>query len=198
MPAPCLCVCCLCPLYLDSQFLPHLISHLLSSLFPSNLLSPFLSFSLSFFSLCVVVLRCASLFVAFQALRHKVAEMARNIESCHAMLEQIAYQMKAGTHDQHMAGMIAITKVKRRDKQTNEGEGGTAGRWRIHSSLSSPLLPSSLSRFTLLRPSICVLARRLRSWVALHAFAAGRVRLWSDSIAKSESMPSEEDQRRSY
>ena len=46
-----------------------------------------------------------------QVLRHKVAEMARNIESCHAMLEQVAYQMKVGTDDQYMAGMIALTKV---------------------------------------------------------------------------------------
>lgn len=46
-----------------------------------------------------------------QVLRHKVAEMARAVESCHAMLEQIAYQMKVGVDDRHMAGMIAMTKV---------------------------------------------------------------------------------------
>jgi acyl-CoA dehydrogenase len=49
--------------------------------------------------------------VDHQVLRHKVAEMARHIESCHALLEQIAYQMKAGVADHHMAGMIAMTKV---------------------------------------------------------------------------------------
>jgi len=46
-----------------------------------------------------------------QVLRHKVAEMARGVESCHAMLEQIAYQFKAGVADEHLAGMIALTKV---------------------------------------------------------------------------------------
>ena len=37
--------------------------------------------------------------------------MARHVESCHAMLEQIAYQFKAGVADEHLAGMIAMTKV---------------------------------------------------------------------------------------
>jgi len=46
-----------------------------------------------------------------QVLRHKVAEMARHVESCHAMLEQVAYQMKSGVEDRHLAGMIAMTKV---------------------------------------------------------------------------------------
>jgi len=46
-----------------------------------------------------------------QVLRHKVADMARQVESCHAMLEQVAYQMKAGVADEHLAGMIAMTKV---------------------------------------------------------------------------------------
>lgn len=41
----------------------------------------------------------------------QVAEMARHVESCHAMLEQIAYQFKAGVADEHLAGMIAMTKV---------------------------------------------------------------------------------------
>jgi len=47
-----------------------------------------------------------------QVLRHKVAEMARFIESTHAMLEQVAYQMKVGIPDKTCSGMIALTKVQ--------------------------------------------------------------------------------------
>jgi acyl-CoA dehydrogenase len=46
-----------------------------------------------------------------QVIRHKVAEMTRHIEGTHAMLEQIAYQMKVGVPDQELAGMIGLTKV---------------------------------------------------------------------------------------
>jgi alkylation response protein AidB-like acyl-CoA dehydrogenase len=50
-----------------------------------------------------------------QVLRHKVAEMARQVEACHALLEQVAYNMKVcieeGKDDHHLAGMIALTKV---------------------------------------------------------------------------------------
>jgi len=47
-----------------------------------------------------------------QALRHKVAEMGRLVESTHALLEQIAYQMSEGVDDRKLAGIIALAKVQ--------------------------------------------------------------------------------------
>jgi len=47
-----------------------------------------------------------------QVLRHKVAEMARHIECTHAQLETIAYQMKQGVPDTHLAALIAMVKVQ--------------------------------------------------------------------------------------
>ena len=47
-----------------------------------------------------------------QALRHKVAEMARQVEANHALLEQIAYQMTRGVSSKELSGIIAVTKVQ--------------------------------------------------------------------------------------
>jgi alkylation response protein AidB-like acyl-CoA dehydrogenase len=46
-----------------------------------------------------------------QVLRHKVAEMARQVESTHALLEQVAFQMASGVSDKTCSGMIAQVKV---------------------------------------------------------------------------------------
>lgn len=50
--------------------------------------------------------------IAHQVIRHKVAEMSRHVEATHAMLEQIAYQMKVNVNDKTLSGMIALTKVQ--------------------------------------------------------------------------------------
>uniref|UniRef100_A0A7S4M790 Cytochrome b5 heme-binding domain-containing protein n=1 Tax=Vannella robusta TaxID=1487602 RepID=A0A7S4M790_9EUKA len=50
--------------------------------------------------------------VDHQVLRHKVADMSREIESTHALLEQIAYQMQCGVNDRKLAGIIALCKVQ--------------------------------------------------------------------------------------
>ncbi len=47
-----------------------------------------------------------------QVIRHKVAEMARHIESAHALLEVVAYQMKHNVNDLKLAGLIALTKLQ--------------------------------------------------------------------------------------
>lgn len=47
-----------------------------------------------------------------QVIRHKCAEMARQIESTHALLEQCAYQMSNGVHDMKLGGLFALTKVQ--------------------------------------------------------------------------------------
>ena len=47
-----------------------------------------------------------------QVIRHKVAEMAREVESTHALLELIAYQMASGVDDRQFAGLIALAKVQ--------------------------------------------------------------------------------------
>jgi alkylation response protein AidB-like acyl-CoA dehydrogenase len=47
-----------------------------------------------------------------QVIRHKVAEMSRAVESTHALLEQIAYQMKAGVPDKELSGLIGLAKVQ--------------------------------------------------------------------------------------
>lgn len=49
--------------------------------------------------------------IEHQVIRHKVAEMSRHIESTHALIEQVAYQMKAGVDDKVCSGMIAMMKV---------------------------------------------------------------------------------------
>ena len=46
-----------------------------------------------------------------QALRHKLAEMARACESTHALMEQTAYQMSYGS-DEGLGGRIALLKVQ--------------------------------------------------------------------------------------
>ena len=47
-----------------------------------------------------------------QALRHKLAEMAARVESTHAMLEQIAFQMCNKVPDNDIAGNIALIKYQ--------------------------------------------------------------------------------------
>jgi alkylation response protein AidB-like acyl-CoA dehydrogenase len=47
-----------------------------------------------------------------QVIRHKLAEMGRAIESTHALLEQICYQMKQGVPDSKLGPMIAMLKVQ--------------------------------------------------------------------------------------
>ena len=47
-----------------------------------------------------------------QVLRHKCAEMARLIETTHAYLEQIAYQMTQDVDWRRLGGPIALAKVQ--------------------------------------------------------------------------------------
>jgi len=47
-----------------------------------------------------------------QVIRHKIAEMARQVESTHALLETVAFQMKQGLNEKQLAGLIALTKVQ--------------------------------------------------------------------------------------
>eukprot|EP00658_Telonema_sp_P-2_P047615 TRINITY_DN36227_c0_g1_i1.p1 TRINITY_DN36227_c0_g1~~TRINITY_DN36227_c0_g1_i1.p1 ORF type:complete len:413 (+),score=97.55 TRINITY_DN36227_c0_g1_i1:154-1392(+) len=47
-----------------------------------------------------------------QVIRHKVAEMARMIESTHALLEQLAFQMDQGVKDQQLGKHTALAKVQ--------------------------------------------------------------------------------------
>jgi len=46
-----------------------------------------------------------------QVIRHKVAEMARQIEGIHRQLENYAYQVKCGVPDSQLGGYMALTKV---------------------------------------------------------------------------------------
>merc|ERR1719330_937591 len=46
-----------------------------------------------------------------QVIRHKVAEMARGIESVHRQLESYCYQVKCGRPDQELGGQMALLKV---------------------------------------------------------------------------------------
>eukprot|EP01006_Ploeotia_vitrea_P044152 TRINITY_DN66815_c6_g2_i1.p1 TRINITY_DN66815_c6_g2~~TRINITY_DN66815_c6_g2_i1.p1 ORF type:complete len:509 (-),score=292.31 TRINITY_DN66815_c6_g2_i1:1380-2906(-) len=50
--------------------------------------------------------------VDHQAIRHKLAEMARHVEATHAQLEQIAFAMKNGATDRQLGGVIALVKVQ--------------------------------------------------------------------------------------
>lgn len=45
-------------------------------------------------------------------IRLKIAEMIRQIEATHALLEQICYQMTKKVPDLKLAGLIAFTKVQ--------------------------------------------------------------------------------------
>jgi len=47
-----------------------------------------------------------------QVIRHKIAEMARLVETTHAMLEQLAYQMKVGASQRKLGGPLALIKVQ--------------------------------------------------------------------------------------
>jgi len=47
-----------------------------------------------------------------QVIRHKLAEMARQIEVTHAFIEQIAYQMSIKTPNDKLGGPIALLKVQ--------------------------------------------------------------------------------------
>jgi len=47
-----------------------------------------------------------------QVIRHKIAEMARQCDATHALLEQVAYQMTQGLGDEKLGGAIALLKVQ--------------------------------------------------------------------------------------
>jgi alkylation response protein AidB-like acyl-CoA dehydrogenase len=47
-----------------------------------------------------------------QIIRQKIAEMARQVEATHALIESVAYQMKMGVPDKKLSGLIALTKVQ--------------------------------------------------------------------------------------
>lgn len=50
--------------------------------------------------------------VDHQVIRHKIAEMARHVESTHALIEQTAYQLKMGIPAEKIGGVIALLKVQ--------------------------------------------------------------------------------------
>jgi hypothetical protein len=128
-----------------------------------------------------------------QVLRHKVAEMARAVESTHALLEQIAYQMKAGTPDQHMAGMIAMTKVAATKVRRKHGK-RTA---HVPHSDDDESSRAAILRISVCRRTTCVLGRRRRSWVVPRACAVVPARLSSVSTARFASTRSAVGVRRS-
>eukprot|EP01112_Ceratiomyxa_fruticulosa_P002087 TRINITY_DN1221_c0_g1_i1.p1 TRINITY_DN1221_c0_g1~~TRINITY_DN1221_c0_g1_i1.p1 ORF type:complete len:459 (-),score=118.76 TRINITY_DN1221_c0_g1_i1:87-1343(-) len=45
-------------------------------------------------------------------IRQKIGEMGRQVEATHALLEQIAFQMKQKVPDSQLGGLIALTKVQ--------------------------------------------------------------------------------------
>jgi alkylation response protein AidB-like acyl-CoA dehydrogenase len=47
-----------------------------------------------------------------QVIRHKIAEMVRRVESSHAWLEQVAYQMERGVDPRIVGGSTALLKVQ--------------------------------------------------------------------------------------
>jgi len=47
-----------------------------------------------------------------QVIRHKIVEMARKVESTHALLEQIAYMIDKNVSEQNLAGICALVKVQ--------------------------------------------------------------------------------------
>lgn len=49
--------------------------------------------------------------IEHQVIQHKVAEMARQIEGAHRMLENYCYQVKCGVPDQELGGYMALAKV---------------------------------------------------------------------------------------
>ena len=46
-----------------------------------------------------------------QVIRHKIANMVRKVESTHAQLENIFYQIKCGANDKELGSSIALIKV---------------------------------------------------------------------------------------
>lgn len=50
--------------------------------------------------------------ISQQVIRHKCAEMARQIEATHALLESIFYQIKMGANDKEIGGPVAMVKVQ--------------------------------------------------------------------------------------
>jgi len=50
--------------------------------------------------------------IEHQAIRSKLAEMARMVESTHALLEQIAYQFKCKLPDSRLGPLVALAKVQ--------------------------------------------------------------------------------------
>lgn len=47
-----------------------------------------------------------------QAIRHKLAEMARQVEATHALIESCCYQLRCGGNDRDVGGTIALLKVQ--------------------------------------------------------------------------------------
>jgi alkylation response protein AidB-like acyl-CoA dehydrogenase len=50
--------------------------------------------------------------IASQVIRHKIAEMASRVQGIHAMIETVAYQMRAGVASDVLGGPIALLKVQ--------------------------------------------------------------------------------------
>jgi len=50
--------------------------------------------------------------VEHQIIRHKIAEMARQVEATHALLEQVAFQMSRGVPDGRLGPLVALAKVQ--------------------------------------------------------------------------------------
>ena len=44
-------------------------------------------------------------------IQHKLSEMGMRVEATHALLEQVAYMMKAGVEAKLMGGQVALLKV---------------------------------------------------------------------------------------
>lgn len=49
--------------------------------------------------------------IEHQVIRHKLADMAMRIEACHALIEQVTYQMYRGLPDELLGGSVALLKV---------------------------------------------------------------------------------------
>ena len=47
-----------------------------------------------------------------QVIRHKIADMVREVESTHALLEQLAFQMNSDVNDNLYTGLLSLAKVQ--------------------------------------------------------------------------------------
>ena len=50
--------------------------------------------------------------IQHQVIRHKIGNMIKKIESCHAMIENVCYKMKMGLSAKDIAGPMALLKVE--------------------------------------------------------------------------------------